>query len=274
MRPPWAKWRRGKAAEDILTEAAGEEIGDDFTGGIEGGVEDAEYSLLNQIRTTGRALIQAMEAIVNEAAGRTAGQALGSGLQRGIIDRQSLVRTAAADMARAASMALWSVVGTNGSNFTAIGSAIASGVARGIENGASRITQAARSAAQAAYDAAARTLGIRSPSKVMQEVGQFYDEGFAQGIESGMRGVIDSATRLSNMAASSVQTTRSRAEKIDYDKMGTATAKALKQAGIDRPMLAVGKRVLAETIEPDVSRATRQRSGQSIAGRSSRMVIA
>lgn len=263
-----------KAAEDILTEAAGEEIGDDFTGGIEGGVEDAEYSLLSQVKATGEAVKQAVQAIVNELTGRTAGQALSRGLTAGISSGTSAVRSAASSLATSASMALWNAVGSNGSNFTAIGSAIASGVARGIENGASRITQAARSAAQAAYNAAARTLGIASPSKKMQEIGQHYDEGFAQGIESGMRGVIDSATQLSNMAAASIQTTRSRAEKIDYDKMGTATAKALKQAGIDRPMLAVGKRVLAEAIEPDVSRATRQRSGQSIAGRSSRMVIA
>ena len=108
----------------------------------------------------------------------------------------------------------------------------------------------------------------------MQEIGQYYDEGFAQGIESGMRSVINSATQLSNMAAASIQTTRSQAERIDYDKLGTATARALKTAGVGKVSLYVGKRELGETIEPDVSRATRARSGQSIAGRSSRMVIA
>ena len=262
-----------KAAQDILTEDAGDEIGDAFTGGIEGGVEDRQLALTNQVNATSEAAIRAMEQIVNELAGRTAGEALGDGLKNGMNNRQGAVRSEAASLGNAAKQALQNVVGAGGSNFTSIGVAISEGVARGISSSAGRVAQAARSAAQAAYRAAQQALGINSPSTVMKQIGEYYDEGFAEGIKSGMRGVMDSATELSRVAAGSIQTTRSQAERIDYDRLGQATARALKAAGIDRPMLSIGKRVFADEIEPDVSRATRARSGQSVAGRSARMVV-
>lgn len=263
------------AAADILTQEAGEDVGDEFTGGIEGGVKDAQSGLLSQVDDTADAVIRAMEQIINEQAGATAGQALGEGLRLGMQDRQADVRGEAERLAGTARDTLFSAVGgAAGSNFTAIGSAISEGVATGISGSAGRIAEAARRAAQAAYNAAAKALGINSPSRVMKEIGEYYDQGFAEGIQSGMRGIVDGATQLSRLAAGSIQTTRSQAERIDYDRLGEATAQAMKRAGIDRPMLAVGKRVLSEAIEPNVSQAAQARASQSVAGRSARMVMA
>lgn len=137
----------------------------------------------------------------------------------------------------------------------------------------STITKAAREAAQAAYNAACNQLGIQSPSRVMKDVGKFFDEGFAEGIEDGMGRVMDSATNLSRMAAGGIQQTRSQANQIDYDRLGDSVADSFIRKGVGGTDLVVDGWKLGSTLEPKVSRAARNRSGQSATGRSARMVL-
>ena len=262
------------AAEEILSAAAGQSIGEEYANGISAGIKARSSALNTQVTNTGNEVLRAIRRIVNASAGQTIGSTLGSGLATGISSRSGSVSSAGAGLGRSAISGLQSAVGSNGSSFWAIGEAIASGVARGIDNNSYRISQAAQTAARDAYNAARRVLDIRSPSHVMEEVGEQFDQGFARGISRGMAGVVDAATALSRSAASGIQTTRSQAERIDYDRLGQATAKALKTAGVGTAALIVGKRVLSETIEPEMSQAMRARSGQSVTGRASRMVIA
>jgi tape measure domain-containing protein len=64
-----------------------------------------------------------------------------------------------------------------------LGSAIIEGMVRGIAGGIGSVTRAARNAAKAALNAAKNFLGISSPSKEFEEIGEFSDMGFAKGLD-------------------------------------------------------------------------------------------
>ena len=69
--------------------------------------------------------------------------------------------------------------------FTNVGDAMISGMVSGLMSGQSRVTAAARQVALSAYNAAKSALGIKSPSKVFEQLGIYTAEGYALGIESG-----------------------------------------------------------------------------------------
>lgn len=64
-----------------------------------------------------------------------------------------------------------------------VGKAILEGIANGIKAGIDWLKDAAKDAAQAAYDAARGFLGIRSPSRLFEGIGQQMMKGMALGIE-------------------------------------------------------------------------------------------
>lgn len=70
------------------------------------------------------------------------------------------------------------------SSFYSAGSNLAVGFANGIGDSAYHATIAARAMANAAKIAAEAALGIQSPSKVLQRIGEYAGEGFAIGIEN------------------------------------------------------------------------------------------
>ncbi|CAB4158762.1 hypothetical protein UFOVP698_31 [uncultured Caudovirales phage] len=89
--------------------------------------------------------------------------------------------------------------------FESIGTNIAQGIANGISNAAGKIATAARNAAQAAYDAAAKFLGIASPSTLMRDmVGKNFSLGMAQGITAGIPAVVTAAKDTASSAAATV----------------------------------------------------------------------
>lgn len=78
---------------------------------------------------------------------------------------------------------------------------ITSGMIVGMNNGAAAVQNAVKYAMQQAINAARRTLGIRSPSKVMAGIGMYYDEGFANGITGGIGMVEKAAAQVANASA-------------------------------------------------------------------------
>jgi phage-related protein len=64
-----------------------------------------------------------------------------------------------------------------------MGSAIIDGIADGIRGAAGRIAEAAESAARRAYNAAKSWLGIHSPSKRFEELGEYSGEGWSVGFD-------------------------------------------------------------------------------------------
>ena len=114
----------------------------------------------------------------------------------------------------------------------------------------------------------------------MAEIGEHYDEGFAQGIERGMAGVLESARALSALAADETQggagftSVQAQGQSIDYGRLGDAVADSFQRRGMGRTVVQMDKRIVGESVEPSVSRATQQRANRSVAGRSARMVLA
>lgn len=116
---------------------------------------------------------------------------------------------AANSLASAAATALNSAFGIAGtgflglgaqaaSKFESIGQAVAQGIANGISNYSGTIASAAKTAANAAYEAAKKTLGINSPSKVFAELGRYCGIGMAQGLANSAESVENAATTLSD----------------------------------------------------------------------------
>lgn len=219
-------------ADDM--EAAGQAGATGYYNGVEGSKESAT-GVWNEISTTGATEAQtgdyegagaanaedyaggvedqtgtvetAAEAVSDAGAGAAEGEkskyrdAGGSAITQfkiGMLGKQESVKVAAQTIAASAASQFNSVSWYN------VGYNIAAGVARGINANSWMIKQAAENAAQNAYEAAKDKLGIRSPSRVMAEVGRYYDEGFAQGITEHISEVTKAANRMSRESATGV----------------------------------------------------------------------
>lgn len=137
-----------------------------------------------------------------------AGEAVAGGVNDGLEDKatSSTYSSAATKLKDALTSAFDSELGifhSSASKFEYIGQAICEGVANGISSNSGKIRTAATNAAKAAYNAAKRTLGIASPSKVFTEIGEFTMLGMRNGIE-GKQGTVFRA--MENIANSLSET--------------------------------------------------------------------
>lgn len=246
--------------------------------GVGAALEDGTTAVAQAGATMATAVQSAISAILSSTNGKVIGKAYGVGVQDGISSASGGVQNAARNLASAAVNAL--NIAVNGGGFYSVGTAIANGVASGIRNGSGTIIAAARAAALAAYNAAKRALDINSPSRLMAEIGENYSLGFAEGITGRMGDVMVSARSLSGMAAAETAggmrtaTEQRNAEfEIDYQRLGAEMADALERRGVGTAVMTLDGKVVATSLEPDVSRATYQRAGQTAAGRASRLVI-
>lgn len=76
--------------------------------------------------------------------------------------------------------------------FKVLGTYSSEGVVIGIKEGKSKINTAAVQTAKGALEAAKKTLGIKSPSKAFAEIGQYVNEGFAQGLTENSKMPVES----------------------------------------------------------------------------------
>lgn len=190
-------------------------------GAVSGSTRQAMHSLLSQMILTGSgasslasglrvgfsaaaAASQAGSSAVlspwRAAIGTTGalGRSLSSGLAQGISGGNGLISQAAGQSVQRISGAVWSV------SWPSLGYNISAGIAQGIYGGSSQITSAAKSAAQSALNAAKKTLGVHSPSRVFREqVGRMIPLGMAEGIADGAgelnRAMTLSASRLQSV---------------------------------------------------------------------------
>lgn len=189
-----------EAAQEGDYEGAGTTNAEDYAGGIEdqtGTVETAAEA----VSDAGAGAAEGEKSKYKDAGGNAITQ-----FKIGMLGKQESVKVAAQTIAASAASQFNSVSWYN------VGYNIAAGVARGINANSWMIKQAAENAAQNAYEAAKDKLGIRSPSRVMAEVGRYYDEGFAQGITEHISEVTKAANRMSRESATGVYGAGSRAE--------------------------------------------------------------
>lgn len=189
-----------EAAQEGDYEGAGATNAEDYAGGIEdqtGTVETAAEA----VSDAGAGAAEGEKSKYKDAGGNAITQ-----FKIGMLGKQESVKVAAQTIAASAASQFNSVSWYN------VGYNIAAGVARGINANSWMIKQAAENAAQNAYEAAKDKLGIRSPSRVMAEVGRYYDEGFARGITEHISEVTKAANRMSRESATGVYGAGSRAE--------------------------------------------------------------
>ena len=188
------------AAQTGDYEGAGAANAEDYAGGVEdqtGTVETAAEA----VSDAGAGAAEGEKSKYRDAGGNAITQ-----FKIGMLGKQESVKVAAQTIAASAASQFNSVSWYN------VGYSIAAGVARGINANSWMIRQAAENAAQDAYKAAKDRLGIRSPSRVMAEVGRYYDEGFAQGITEHISEVTKAANRMSRESAAGVYGAGNRAE--------------------------------------------------------------
>lgn len=132
-----------------------------------------------------RALAPLPPAVVASAAAVTAASMLMVSAFRNMGVQASAAIMVAGVAIRAA---LSGIAASSGAAAVAVGTAIISGMVRGLANSGAVIA-AARSVAMAALNAANGALGINSPSKEFEEIGEFANEGFARGLSGVTKAV-------------------------------------------------------------------------------------
>lgn len=190
-------------AEAIQTgdyEGAGAANAEDYTGGI----EDQEGTVETAAEAVSDAGANAAEGKKNKY--KTAGANAITQLKIGMLSQKNSVSVAVKTIAEGAASQFNTV------SWYSLGYNIASGVARGINANSYLIKNAATAAANAAYNSAKNKLGIHSPSRVMAQIGKYYDEGFAQGITENISEVTKAANRMARESATGVYQTGGRQE--------------------------------------------------------------
>lgn len=139
----------------------------------------------------------------------TAAQNL-SGDAEGIKATTDAIKEAAASLksinsySNAAAGSDWRMGMSGVSEGKSAGSDVANGMAEGVEQNKSVAVAAAVALAQAIIEAAKSTLEIASPSKVMQQIGEYAGEGLTEGLLSKQPGVEQAATSISDTIANAV----------------------------------------------------------------------
>lgn len=255
-------------------------------------IGSAAPDVYDQMSDVLQAAIDATNELMTVDAGKPLGKDWVTGVADGINEDGHKVQDEMGTVVGNMLAALQAVVDSG--TFNRIGTAISSGIAVGIRSGTGAVVQAARSAARQAYYAARTELNVNSPSKKTREIGESYTEGFALGIERTTPRIVEAAQALSNIALRTTQTTRSNPPidynqfadaaiyaarqgaapaGIDYDRMGDATAAAMRREGLGQTTMVMDRQVVARTIEPSVSRSSTDRGNHTIAGRTAKLVI-
>lgn len=267
-------------------------VSDQVLSQLVGSISGEEDGVREAIQTVLQAAIDATNELMTVDAGKPLGKDWVTGVADGISEDGHKVQDEMGTVFGDMLSALQAVVDSG--TFNSIGAAISSGIAVGIRSGTGAVVQAARSATRQAYYAARTELNINSPSKKTREIGESYTEGFALGIERTTPRIVEAAQTLSNIALRTTQTTRSNPPidynqfadaaiyaarqgaapaGIDYDRMGDATAAAMRREGLGQTTMVMDRQVVARTIEPSVSRSSTDRGNHTIAGRTAKLVI-
>lgn len=185
----------GSTAEQYIRDnfgakKAGEDKGKDFADGVNGKKGDAE--------TAGKNISKASKDGANSADIASIGTGKGTDFINGLNAQSGGARSAGSNIANSGKDGAGSVsLNGTGSNF-------GQGFAGGITSTLRSVVNAASGLAEAAKDAVKSWLHIKSPSRVMREMGGFFGEGFGLGITDMTSMVSDNAKDLAVTAKDSL----------------------------------------------------------------------
>ncbi|OYD06072.1 phage tail protein, partial [Paludifilum halophilum] len=129
-------------------------------------------------------------------------------------------------------------------NLFKTGRDIIQGLINGIKNMASRVTDAVTGVVDGAIHWAKKQLGIASPSKVFEEIGEYTGEGF----KIGMASMLGDIRRISDeMAQTAISTS--------VDTVGAGSS-ATAAAGVERPLIIIENMAIRE--EADIQKVTNE----------------
>ena len=140
----------------------------------------------------------------------SAGKEMASALNNGLNSKKSTITKTAQSIASSAA----SNVRLKYSNFYSAGSYLAEGFAAGISASSFKAEAKAIAMAQAALDAAKEVLRINSPSKATREIGEYFGQGFINGISSYADKVYSSSSDMANSARAGLSDAISRIQNI------------------------------------------------------------
>lgn len=190
---------------------AGTEAGGYVNQGIAQGMADSISTVTDAGNTVAKGVMDSIDGPleINSPSRQMTqrGMYVDEGLANGIRQGQSTVSSAARQLARS----VIDSFGSSRSQAYSVGANIAAGLASGISSGSGAIQAAANSAASSALTSARKTLGIKSPSRKMMEVGDYFVQGFAIGIDRSARVAAESA---SDMALSAYHAADSRERRV------------------------------------------------------------
>lgn len=129
------------------------------------------------------------------------GKELMSNLKEGISNKLSAVKTAATDL-------ISNVVGAmDGKNpeFASVGTNLIMGLQKGITDVAGSVVETAKGVVGSAIEGAKKLLGIKSPSRVFAEIGEYTDKGFIVGLQRYSSKVADASENVGQEAIDGVK---------------------------------------------------------------------
>lgn len=184
-----------------------DEVGMSVVEGLANGLEDDEDSTGIQATLLGNNVIESLRValdVVEGVSGKAImlGNAIVAGVGSGMSDAKISGVSDSADNIYDEFESEMEIKKGKAEMFEPIGKSIIDGIIKGINNKEKNdaIKSAAKAAAKAAYEAAKEELGIKSPSRVMMEVGKYYAEGFAKGITENANTVVGAARGLAQNA--------------------------------------------------------------------------
>lgn len=179
-------------------------FGIDIVMGLIGGLGKMFPNLGSKVKELGRSAITSIRGMLPDWA--NAGIDFVVNLVTGLARSGSRIATQARESVRAAINAAKTM------DAGEIGRAMISGLVRAISNGMSLVTNAAKNLAKGALDAAKNFLGIKSPSKEFQKIGEFVNEGFAKGMLGSQDTVTATFSQMTELLKNAMDQAASTAE--------------------------------------------------------------
>lgn len=162
---------------------------------------------------------------------RAAGQGLSDGLARSLRSANPALRLLGVNAAASYAQGVRAGV----SDLESAGRALTDGFARGIGSRSSAVSAAVRRMANSATRLLRSLLSIHSPSKVTEEYGAFFAEGFAGGIRGAQIDVERAAGSLGNTAANALRRTEVPVSATKADA-NAAAERALENVNLTIPI--------------------------------------
>jgi hypothetical protein len=197
------------------------EIASDIIGGLIKGLIDGISNVVESIKEVGRNILKGIKEFFGIRSPSTEFESVGgdliSGLIKGITSKPSEILNSAKEMGRKVMEGVENLPG----DILESGKEVVSGFISGLGTNLKGVANAAKGLASRALSSIRNTLGIKSPSKVFEEVGEFTVQGFVDGLSGMSREIVDTAEEVGETSISALRDSISKAVDGELDLQPT-----------------------------------------------------